>query len=131
MSNAHNEGEDLPIYAIRITEHARRDIDAATIHFADTASPEIAVAWREELYTVIASLATFPRRCPFPPEQFRREVRQMQYRRTGSQVTYRVLFRIDGEEVASLDPPTVIILHIRHGSARPLTRTQIRVIESE
>ena len=131
MNDAHDAGEELPVYAIRITERAQRDINAATVHFGDTASPEIGAAWRTGLYEAISSLATLPRRCPVAPERFRSEVRQMQYRRAGSHVAYRILFRIEGEEANALDPPTVIIMHIRHASARPLTRTQIREIESQ
>jgi plasmid stabilization system protein ParE len=131
MSNPENRDEQAPTYALRFTERAQRDLDAATIHFAETASPEVAVAWREGLYKALESLATFPRRCSPAPERFRREIRQMLYRRTGSQTTYRILFGFAGEEETSPDAPTVIILHIRHASARPITHTQARTIEVE
>lgn len=125
------ESEQPQTYALRFTERARRDLDIATAHFAQAASPEIAVAWREGIYEAIASLATFSRRCPRAPERFRREVRQLIYRRPGSRVAYRILFTISGEEEGSLEAPTVTIFHVRHASARPITRTQAREIESE
>ena len=81
MSNTEDRDEQPLTYALRFTERAQRDLDAATVYFAETASPEIAVTWREGLYEALASLATFPRRYPSAPERFRREVRQMMYRR--------------------------------------------------
>ena len=131
MSNTHGRPEQTLTYAVRFTERAQRDLDTATLHFAETASPEIAVAWRDGVYDALASLATFPRRCPTAPERFHREVRQLLYRRPGSQTAYRILFAIAGEDTASPDAPTVTILHLRHSSARPITRTQARAIETE
>lgn len=129
MSNA-DENELPQTYAVRLTEHAQRDVDLATLHFADTASAEVAVEWREGFYDELAVLATFPRRFPLAPEKFRGEVRQMPYRRTGSGTAHRVLFTIVGEEAISPDAPTVRILHVRHSAARPLTRMQIRAVEA-
>ena len=129
--SATNEPEESRTYAVRLTERAQRDIDEATLHFADTASEQIAVAWREGFYEAIAALATLPRAYPLVPERFRGEVRQMPYRRTGNATAYRVLFTITGEEPNALDAPTVNILHVRHAAARPLTRTQIRAIEAQ
>jgi plasmid stabilization system protein ParE len=55
----------------------------------------------------IASLATFPERCPLAPEAvgLHFEVRQFLYGRKPH--VYRILFTIEGD--------TVNILHIRHG----------------
>ncbi len=131
MSDTEDKDEPTRTYALRVTQRAQRDLDAATVYFAETASPEIAVMWREGIYAELASLATFPRRCPRVPEQFHREVRQLLYRRSGSQTAYRILFAIAGEEETSPDAPTVIILHVRHTAARPITRTQVRIIEAE
>ncbi len=131
MSSAEDQNEVPQTYALRLTERARRDVDAATVYFAETASPEIAIEWREEFYQALSALATLPRRFPLAPETFRREVRQMQYRRSGSRTAYRILFTIVGEGATSPDAPTVNILHVRHAAARPLTRTQIRAIEGE
>ncbi len=122
--------EEPVTYAIRITERAQRDIDLATVHFAETASEETAIAWREGLNEWLGTLATFPRRCPRAPERFKREVRQGIYRRPGSRVNYRILFSLDNEDADALDAPMVVILHIRHSAARPLTRSQILEIEN-
>lgn len=78
----------------------------------------------------IGELATMPRRCPVVPERFQREMRQLLYQRPGSQVKYRILFTITGEQESSPEPPTVTVFHVRHASARPITRTQIREIEA-
>jgi plasmid stabilization system protein ParE len=60
----------------------------------------------------IASLATFPKRCPLAPEtvRFPFEVRQLLYGRKPH--VYRILFTIEGD--------TVIVLHIRHGRRKPV-----------
>jgi plasmid stabilization system protein ParE len=130
MSDTEDKDEPTQTYALRFTERARRDLDAATVYLAETASPEIAVAWREGVYETLSSLATFPRSCPLVPEKFRLETRQILYRRPGSQAAYRILFTITGEQAQSPDPPTVTVLHVRHASAHPITRTQVREIES-
>ena len=117
-------------FRLRLTERAHRSLNEATIYFAETASPDIAVAWREGFYAVLTPLSEAPRRFPRAPEPFRREVRQVTYRRPGSRVVYRVLFTIIGEEEGSPDAPTVLILLVRHGAARPLTRAEMRQIES-
>lgn len=61
----------------------------------------------------IASLATFPKRCPLAPEtvSFPFEVRQLLYGRKPH--VYRILFTIEGD--------TVNVLHIRHGRRRPMS----------
>ena len=130
MSNS-NASEELPVYAIRTREYARRDINAATVRLAELVSDAAALAWSQELKEAIGSLATLPRRCPRVPEPFHGEVRQMLYRRSHSSLVYRVLFRITGEEADSPEPPTIVIIHVRHGAARPLTRAQIRQIEAD
>jgi plasmid stabilization system protein ParE len=60
----------------------------------------------------IASLATFPKRCPIAPEsaRFPFEVRQLLYGRKPH--VYRILFTIENN--------TVNVLHIRHGRRKPL-----------
>ncbi len=55
-----SETEETRTYALRFTERAQRDIDAATVHFAETSSPEVAIAWREGLYEALAFLTVSP-----------------------------------------------------------------------
>ncbi len=57
-------------------------------------------------------------------ERFRGEVRHQIYRR------YRIFFTILNEESLSEDPPTVMIMGLRHSASRPLTRRKIREIEA-
>lgn len=123
-----SDEEPPQTYALRITERAQRDLDAATVKMAEDVSPEAAIHWREELYQTLASLASFPLRYPRAPERFQGDVRQLFHRPTGHQAVYRILFIVIGGE-ASPDAPTVNILHVRHGSARPITRAEARQIE--
>lgn len=64
------------------------------------------------------------------PEQarFRQEIRQIIYRRRAGSVAYRVLYTIVEAED---DAPYVRILHVRHGSARPITRAEARELEAD
>jgi len=118
-------------YAIRISEHAQRDTDAEYVWLAENVSLDIANEWRTGWREAIAELATFPRRCSRAPENFHIEVRQLLFRRKGSQISHRVLFRFINEEADAQDPPTVKIMHIRHSARRPLTRSEIRAPEAE
>ena len=120
--------EEPKLYALRITPRAERDIETAIVHFSDTAGLEIAQAWRGRLFEEIAGLATNPTRFPVAPEMpflrgFKREFRQLVWRRTVSSVAYRIIFWIDED---SDDGPTVTIAYVRHGSAKPITRKDVR-----
>ena len=131
MNEQESDANRIEIYALRLKERAVRDMDSAYIRFAELVSPEVADQWRDGLQNAIAGLAYNPRRHSLAPENFQREVRQIVYRRSGSKVAYRILFTITGELEGSQDAPTVTILHVRHASSRPMTRTQSRQIESE
>ena len=63
------------------------------------------------LKDAIAGLSEFPRRCPLVTERFRREVRHLVYRR------YRLFFTIVNEAATSEDPPTVMIMCLRHSTS--------------
>lgn len=120
--------EEPKQYALRLTPRAERDIEAAIVHFADTAGFEIALAWRGRLFEEITSLATNPTRFPFAPEMpflrnFKGEFRQLVWRRAASSVAYRIIFWIEEE---SDDGPTVNVAYVRHGSAKPITRKDVR-----
>ena len=126
-ANADNE-EPLQIYAIRILPQAKRDIDNATMRMAEINGDAIALDWYENLYLVTMTLATLPRRCPIAPEDafFKRQVRQLQYRRTGDSPAYRILFTITE---GSNDAPTVSVIHVRHAARKPMTRKEAREIQ--
>ena len=72
MSNF-NASIELPVYAVRIREYARRDINAEIVRLAELSSEDTALAWRQELKEAIGSLATMPRRCLRVPERFHLE----------------------------------------------------------
>jgi plasmid stabilization system protein ParE len=78
-------------------------------------SPEGAKKWQDGFENAVNSLAAFPRRCPFAPENamFTIDVRQLLY---GG---YRILFILVGSDRDG-DEDTVRILHVRHGSRRLL-----------
>lgn len=130
MNTSDVDPEEPKSYALRLQERAVRDITLAYVRIGELVSVTVANQWRNELLGVIAGLATTPRRCPVVPENFKREVRHLIYQRSGSKTTYRVLFTISGEDELSPDPPTVTILHVRNSATRPITRAQIREIES-
>lgn len=122
--------DSLPIYALRVLPRAEQDILAATQQMADTAGDAFAEDWQEGLFTAISSLATLPSRCALAREEtyFKREVRQLLYRKTAGSAAYRILFRIAG---GAQDAPTVSILHVRHGAQAPLTQAEARNIENQ
>ena len=118
-------------YALRLHERALRDAEEAFAYLSTAALMEIAEEWQQGLADAIASLATYPRRCPLASEQFRREVRHLLYRRPGSSVTHRILFTITGDEPDALEGPAVTVLHIRHANARPINRAEARRLERQ
>ncbi len=67
----------------------------------------------------IGTLREFPFSCPFAPESvyFDREVRQILF------YSHRVLFVVDGEEVA--------VLHVRHAARPPATRKELAEVLRE
>ena len=123
--------EKPPIYAVRLSPRAERDLDAITVSYAESIAGERnAVAWRDGFYDEIATLATLPHRYPAPPDAsaFSFETKQLLYRRAKSSVTHRIYYRIfeDGD-----DGRLVRVIHIRYASARALTRREAREIEAQ
>ena len=126
------ENEDGPkSYVIRLRERAMRDIDAAYVRIAEAISERAAAGWSIDLEDTLASLALFPQRCPIAQEAFHHEVRQLLYQRSGSRLAYRILFTIINDGTESSEPPTVVILTVRHASAKEMSRGDIRQIETE
>ena len=119
--------DELPIYALRFTERALADADAAHARFVELTGQATADAWKDGLFEAIGALATLPNRAPVPEAtRFQQDVRQILYRRPGSRVVYRVLFLV---QEASPDGPTVTIIAVRHGAARPITQAEARAME--
>ena len=124
-----NGSEEPPSYALRMTPRAVSDMDAAYAHFVGTASLEIADDWKDSLLDAIAGLAFMPHRQTVPEvSRFKKLVRQIVHRRPGSRIAYRVLFWVLEN---GLDGPMVTILALRHGAAKPITRTEAQEMEAE
>jgi plasmid stabilization system protein ParE len=121
MSDEAHSQEELKIHAVRVSELASRDLNTAVVYLARTASQAIAVEWRVGIRAKFATLATLPRRCPIAPERFRLEVRRLLYRRTSGSAAHWIYFTIEGEGANSQDAPTVVIRHVRHAAAKPLS----------
>jgi len=82
--------------------HIYRDINAA--------DSEQARVWFNGLEAAVLSLDEHPARCPVTPED--RKLRHLLDGRKG--YVYRIIFTIDESR------DVVTVLHIRHGSRRPL-----------
>lgn len=101
-------------WRVVIEGSAERDIEEAYLWLAERA-PDAATRWFNSLYNTIASLETFPERCPLAPEAdfFQREIRQILHGRR--HYKFRILFTI-GERA-------VHILHVRRGARLRLGET--------
>jgi plasmid stabilization system protein ParE len=98
-------------FRVEVTAEAKHDIESVLEWLLSEGAGDTGIRWFLALEDAIASLGTFPERCPLAPEngQFPFELRQLLY--GGKPHVYRVLFRIqDG---------LVYVLHIRHGRRRP------------
>ena len=100
-------------FRVEITEEAERDAHAILDWLISQQAGESGLRWFEGLEKAIASLATFPERCPLAPENeaFPFETRHLLYGRRPH--IYRVIFKVEGD--------TVYILHIWHGRRQPVT----------
>jgi len=101
--------------AFRVETSAQAESDANSIleWLLSEHAGETGIRWFLALDDAIATLASFPERCPLAPEtgRFPFEVRQLLYGRKPH--AYRILFTIEGEVVK--------ILHIRHGRRKPVS----------
>jgi len=123
-----SDAEEPRTYAIRLHRRARADIDAIRLEREELRGGRAADEWHDKLIDALATLATYPKRCPLAREDrlFRREVRQFLYRQTRGGVAYRVLFTVyEAEDEA----PFVFILHVRHGAQGPMTADEAQAIE--
>jgi len=120
---AEGEGE-LPVYAVRLSEPAAAQAEAAFDRLIETAGLDVAEEWQEGLRAAWASLATLPQRCSTAAEDgpFQRRhpgppLRALPYRR-GRNV-WRLLFT--AHAATDDDPPLVRVHQIRHSAQEPLT----------
>lgn len=123
--------EETPrVYAVRVTETARRQIEQEHDRQANSNGLSIADEWQSGILASIRGLATYPERCTVASENdiFQQvnpgdTVRVFLYRRTRMAPVWRILFSI--HEADALDPPVVRVELIRHGSQTPLTEWPI------
>jgi toxin ParE1/3/4 len=101
-------------FRVETTEEAERDGHGILDWLISEHAGEAGLHWFEGLEKAIASLSTFPERCPLAPENaaFPFEVRHQIYGRKPH--VYRILFTIEGDRVS--------VLHIRHGRRQPIAR---------
>ena len=123
--------DDVPAYALRLSPQAQRDIVEAASRLASLAQdPEAGERWGEALYDELAKLATLPGRVAVAERQMRlfgQQMRRTIYRQTATSTAYLVFFSLTEE---GEDGPTLNVVHIRHGSRKPLTRAEARQILS-
>jgi plasmid stabilization system protein ParE len=101
-------------FQVIILPSAERDIGEAYEWLA-VQNEEAAILWYNRLLEVVASLATFPERCPLASESgyFNVEIREILHGRR--QHKYRILFTVR--------KGAVYVLHVRHGARLALGET--------
>ena len=116
--------EEQAVYAVRLSEPAVRQAEAALEQIIEAEGPDAAEKWQEGLDTARASLATLPERCLIAPENilFQKKhpgpsLRVLLYRRGRS--AWRLLFTVHAE--TDEDAPRVQIHQMRHSAQKPLT----------
>ena len=94
-------------FRVEISEEAERDAEAIFEWLVSEHAGDTGIRWFLGLEGAIASLGSYPERCPVALEsvRFPFKVRQLLYGRKPH--AYRILFAIAGQ--------TVHVLHIRHG----------------
>ena len=100
-------------FRVETTAEAEHDGNAILEWLLSQHAGDTGIRWFLALEQAMASLATFPERCPIAPEnvEFPFEVRHTLYGRKHD--VYRILFTIEND--------TVYILHIRHGRRQHLS----------
>jgi plasmid stabilization system protein ParE len=129
MTPSPGDEEADRVYAVRLDPRARADIDAAHVHFAELSGDAVADEWQNDC------LLRWRRWLGSPRGSRLRQKTATSGARCGNwctsvgpgSVAYRVLFTINRMPRATV--PSVYILHIRHGAARPMTRAEARRIE--
>lgn len=123
---------ELPAaYVIRLTRRATAEIQVAWEHFAETADESVADRWQAGLENALASLALMPERNAIAENEsglLGFPLRRHLYRRTASSPAYLIFYRLVD---ASDEPPTIRIIHIRHGSRAPLDEDEAALIGDE
>jgi plasmid stabilization system protein ParE len=124
-----SSAEQPVVWAIRFTDRASDDIQAAEDYLVETAGDDIAKAWSRGLIVEVAKLARFPTIWPAAEEDklFKQSVRRMLHRRTKRGPACRVLFVL---RQSPDDAPTVGTIHVRHSARAPVTQQEAWKIEA-
>lgn len=120
--------EQPPPWVIRFTDRAYASLEAGQQYIARTAGEEIGDAWREGLEAEIMRLSRMPESLPVASENHRfvATIRSLLYRRTPRGPAYRVLFIL---QTPPDESPTVLVINIRHGAQRPITKKEAQEME--
>lgn len=99
-------------FRVELSHQTQADVAAIYDWLRSQGAGDAGERWFIALRTAIASLATFPSRCPLASENRDSpvEVRQLLYGHRPH--VYRILFAIERDVVQ--------VLHIRHGRRRPV-----------
>jgi plasmid stabilization system protein ParE len=103
-------------YPVVLTPRAKHNL--RTIHaYIFKQAPQAADDWLDRAERAVTSLRHHPERCPLAPESlsFGKPIRQLIFG-AGNRGSYRPLFVVTNE--------SVYVLHIRHGSRLPLSRSE-------
>jgi len=94
-------------FRVEVTTEAERDLAEIQDWLLSQRAGEAGLRWLAALEDAIASLAEFPARCAYAPENkvFPVELRHLLYGHRPD--VYRIIFTIDQK--------TVYVLHVRHG----------------
>jgi plasmid stabilization system protein ParE len=115
-------------YVVRLRQRVLSDMGGGHKLMVKASSYRLADDWQDGFFEALRSLTRNPRQNPFCPELERTrglEIRQLWYRRTPDATPWRAVFAVDAAE------NLVDVLHLRHGSRRPLTRKEKREIATE
>ncbi len=118
--------ETSRVYAVRLTNAARREISQEKDRLTNLSDLAIAQDWQAGVLDAVRGLATYPERCVIASENdlFQRVspddvLRLLLYRRRRSSPAWRILFSV--HEADDNDPPTVRVHHIRHTAQASIT----------
>lgn len=118
--------EKLPRYFVKIMPSARQDIINIHEAFLTSVGIRIAEEWEEGLYDALVRLANTPHRevDQVASRRFGTETRKMLYRRVSGAVGYHVFFAVEADEQAPGGTGYVMVVAVRHASARLLPKAE-------
>jgi plasmid stabilization system protein ParE len=118
--------EKLPRHFVKIMPSAREDIVKIHESFLTSVGIRVAEEWEENLYDALVRLADTPYREVdlVASRRFGAEIRKVLYRRVSGAVGYHIFFSVEADEQAPGGTGYVMVIAIRHASARLLPRAE-------